>query len=61
MTKLKQFRRTKNFIVVGVLNEENRLLHFTIADLNLERSTSERFLTANDAYEWAVLNYKALV
>ena len=61
MTTLKQYRKTNNFIIAGVVDEDGKLVTFTVADTNLERSTAEKFDTAYEAYAWAIENHKSLV
>lgn len=60
MTTIKKFRECENFLVVGAVEENGKLLHFTAADRNLEILTTQKFQTANGAFEWAEKNYKDL-
>jgi len=57
---LQKYRVCDNFIIVGVI-EDGRLFSFAVADRNMELVGSKRFNSANEAFEWAKLNYKGLV
>jgi hypothetical protein len=57
---LQKYRVCENFIIVGVV-EDGRLFSFAVADRNMELVSSKRFDIANDAFDWAELNYKGLV
>jgi len=61
MQTLKQYQKRENHIIAGVVDDEGKLLGFTIADNNLERVTDKLFETANFASKWSDDNFKTLL
>ena len=62
MVKLIEYshRKDKDYIIACIVDENGRVLGFTVADKNLERATDKNFKTAERAMKWAELNYRGL-
>jgi len=54
-------RQDKPFIIVGIINEQEITVGFTVADKNMQRATDKNFVTAERAMKWADENYKGLI
>ena len=63
MYKLVEYsnRQDKPFIIVGIVNEQEITVGFTVADKNMQRATDKNFVTAERAMKWADDNYKGLI
>jgi len=63
MYKLVEYsnRQDKPFIIVGIVNEQEITVGFTVADKNMHRATDKNFVTAERAMKWADDNYKGLI
>lgn len=58
---LEPYRKLDNCIIAGVVDENDKIKCFTVADMNLERVTNKSFTTPHLAFEWAENNYKGLI
>lgn len=53
-------RKTDEFTVTYIVDEQNKCLGFTVADRNLERVTDKMFKTTSKAFLWAQCNFQGL-
>jgi hypothetical protein len=61
MTLLNEYTKRDNCIIAAIVDEDEKLVAFTVTDNQLERVTTNNFNTAADAIKWADENYKGLV
>ena len=61
MTELIEYLKLDNCIIVGIADEDKKLLGFTIADNNMQRACESKFESAYLAMAWADDNFKELI
>lgn len=61
MNRLEQYTKIDDYIIAYVIDEDSKVLGFTVADRNCERAVEKNFATAGEAIRWADKNYRDLV
>jgi len=61
MNEYKEYLKLDNCIVVGIVDEHENLLGFTVADNHMQRACEQKFNTPYGAMTWANDNFKGLI